>query len=63
MYGISFDKLLYALPIRLLVVAINAALSYSLLVILPRILPKDKFYFSKRNIDEKKVEKNNRKET
>lgn len=47
MYGISFDKLLYALPIKLLVVAINAALSYSLLVILPRILPKDKFNFGK----------------
>ena len=43
MYSISFDKLLVALPIKLVVVAINSVISCLFVALLPRILPKNKF--------------------
>lgn len=45
MYSISFSKLLYALPVKLAVVVINAVISIPIMVLLKRILPKDKFNF------------------
>ena len=69
MYGMSFESLLVLLPIKLLVVTINAAICFILIVFLPRVLPKDKFTFGKResvkqeeNAVEKDVntEKNNK---
>lgn len=44
MYSLSFASLMALLPIKLLTVAINAGFSFALLVLLPKILPKNKFY-------------------
>ena len=43
MYSISFLKLLSLLPVKLLVAAVNAALCFALVAVLPRILSKEKF--------------------
>lgn len=43
MYSMSFKSLLSLLPIKLLSVAVNAAISVLLVAAMPRILPKDKF--------------------
>lgn len=44
MYQMSFTKLLYLLPYKLLGVVINFAICLPLVVLLPKILPKDKFF-------------------
>lgn len=43
MYQIPFNTLLLALPIKLLVVVINFIISFGLLTVLKRVLPKTKF--------------------
>ncbi len=46
MYSIPFDKLLYTLPLKLIPIVVNCALSLLLVRLMPRILPKNKFYIS-----------------
>ena len=53
MYGISFSKLLYALPVKLAVVVINAMISLPTILLLKRVLPKDKFNFVRKDAKEK----------
>lgn len=43
MYSMTFLSLLSLLPVKLLVAAVNAALCFALVAVLPRILPKEKF--------------------
>ncbi len=43
MYNTPFDVLLVTLPIKLLVVVINCGLSFGLLELFKKVLPKDKF--------------------
>ena len=44
MYSIPFKALLVSLPIKLAVVGVNTVIGCLLVAILPRILPKNKFY-------------------
>ena len=43
MYSMTFLSLLSLLPVKLLVAAVNAALCFALVAVLPRILSKEKF--------------------
>jgi ECF transporter S component (folate family) len=43
MYSIPFDTLILTLPIKLAIVVINCFISFGVLSVLKRILPKDKF--------------------
>lgn len=44
MYSMTFESLLPLLPFKLITVAINCAVCVGLVVLLPKILPRDKFF-------------------